>query len=150
MQIAIFRKEAEVKYAPRASATALAPVLAMLAAVCRVQRPELVAHFLPTGKGRSGFARQDSVTRSELHHLADCRRAGVLTPEATATLAKAWIVPESELGRKPKNGGERDWLSTGQSILIYCKDRIGVISLERADIFTVDPEGSDISVTVID
>jgi hypothetical protein len=148
MRIAIFRKDAEVSYASKASAASLAPMLAMLAAVCRVKRPAVLAHFLPTAKGRSPFARMATVTRSELHHLADCRRNGVMTDEASATLAKAWIVPESDLGRAPKSG-ERDWNSTGQSVLLWAK-KVGAISLDKGDCFTVDPEGSDISVTVID
>ena len=149
MQVAVFRKDTEgVKYAPKSSAKVLGIILDTLSAVTRFPRPEVIGHFMPTGKGRSAFARQKSVTRPELHHLADCRRAGVLTPEAKATLAKAWIVPAGELGRAPK-GKERDWNSTAQSILIFLKDRVGTIAADN-DVTVVAPDGSDLSVIVID
>jgi hypothetical protein len=147
--IAIFRKDAEgIVYPSKVSATVLAPFLAMLTAKVRVKRPQLVEHFLPTSRGRSAFARQTAVTRSDLHHLADCRRNGVMTDRARATLACAYIVAPDEIGRAPKTG-ERDYDSAAQSILLYLKDRVGTYSLSESDVFTVDPLGSDISVTVV-
>jgi hypothetical protein len=146
MRIAIFRKDAEVKYTAKASAKATAPILTMLAATSRFDRPEMIQHFLPTGKGKSAFAKQATVTRAELHHLGHCTAKGIMTPEAEATLAKAWFVPAEEIGRKPKNG-ERDYNSAGQSILIYAK-RIGAICSDH-DMVTVDPYGSDVSTAVV-
>ena len=63
-------------------------------------------------------------------------------------MAKAWIVPEAELGRPPKVK-DRDWNSTAQSILIFIKDRIGTVAADH-DVMVVDTEGSDLSVVVID
>jgi len=148
MRVFIFRKDAGVKYPAKVSAKRLAPALAVLAATVRVARPGVVAHFLPDGKGRSKFARQAPVTRADLHHLADAQRAGVMTDRAKATLARGWEVPADELGRAPKNG-ERDYNSTAQSLLIFLKDRLGAITLAEADVLTVDPSGSDVSVIVV-
>lgn len=147
--IMICRKESEVSDFPKkATKGERETILTELTAKLRVKRDNIVSFFLPTTKGRSEFARLATVTRSELHHLADCRRNGVMTPEAKATVKKGWIVPESDLGRAPK-GGERDWESTAQSILIFCKDRIGAVSADHG-VYTVDNGGTDISVVVID
>ena len=148
MQIAIFHKASEVKYAPKASAKTLAPMMNMILAKFRVKRESVLALFLPSANGRSIFARMPVVTRSELHHLADCRRNGVMTDEADVTLSKAWIVPADEYGRKVPVT-EDDYASTAQSILLWCKS-VGKYSLSESDLFTVDPLGSDISVIVID
>jgi hypothetical protein len=144
----IFRKESEVSTFPKkVSKESRVAAITTITAKLRVRRDEVIAFFLPTASGRSKFARLDTVTRAELHHLQDCYRNGVLDDAAAATLSKGWAVPESDLGRAPKNG-ERDWGSTAQSILLYCKDRIGHGSL-AADVYTVDPGGSDISVVVV-
>jgi hypothetical protein len=73
----------------------------------------------------------------------------VVTDRYNAILACGWEVPAEDLGRAPKNGGERDWSSTAQSILLYVKDRIGQTSLGETGVYTVALDGSDVSVVVL-
>jgi hypothetical protein len=150
MRVLIFRKDAEgVTYPKSASKAVTDNILSALAVLVRVKRPATVEHFLPTSRGRSPFARQTAITRADLHYIANCEREGVVTDRYREVLACGWEVPAEDLGRAPKNGGERDWSSTAQSILLYAKDRVGVTSLAEGDLFTVSPDGLDISVAVV-
>jgi hypothetical protein len=123
-------------------------IVGALAVATRVKRPELVAHFMPTTRSLSAFAKQEPVTRAELHHLAKCQSEGHMTAQADATLTKAYVVDTGDLGREPKFG-ERDWKSTGQSILLYIKDRIATVAADHG-VIVADTFGTDVSVTIID
>ena len=149
MRVIIFRKDNEsAVYPPKAAKAVTGAIREALSLVVRVKRHAVVDHFLPTGAGRSAFARQATVTRADLHHLANCTREGVMDERGESILARGWVVPESDLGRAPKNGGERDWNSTAMSILLYVKDRVGVTSLDGG-VYTVAPDGSDVSVVIV-
>lgn len=147
MRVMIFRKDADgVTYPKKADAEAMDTAMVEIIGRSRVNRSAVIGHFMPTSRGRSAFARQTAIKRADLHHLADCVRNGVLTPAAERTLSAGWEVPADNLGRPPKNG-ERDWHSTGHSILLYVKDRIGQATAD-AGFHTVSPDGSDVSVIV--
>ena len=96
----------------------------------RVRRPGFVEHFLPSGNGRSKFARQSPVSHAELVALGTALRAGKLDKATKATLAKGWIVPADSLGRASalaKSDGPDN--STGQSLLLWAKQRVAPTGL---------------------
>jgi len=100
----------------------------------RVRRPGFVAHFLPTGKGKSQFARQEAVTHAELVALGTAIKAGKLAKSHKATLAKGWVVPADSLGRASalaKSDGPDN--STGQSLLLWAKQRVAPTGLCAGD-----------------
>lgn len=72
----------------------------------RVARPELVDYIL------SGAFTDDEAVPQNVIDNPDRRKAEY--PEA------GWIIPETCLGRPPKNG-ERDYDSTAQSVLLWIK-----------------------------
>ena len=151
-KIMVFRKETEapVKYSSRVATSTVEEIKGSLRVATRVSRPGLTDHFLPTNVGKSNFAKSDTVTRAELHHLQACKRAKHMDAAAKATEAKGYVLTKKDLGRAPKNGGERDWNSTGQSILLYCKDRIATAAAEHGvTVASTDGADSDVSVIVI-
>lgn len=150
-KIMVFRKETEVpvKYSSRVAASTVEDIKGSLRVATRVSRPGLTDHFLPTSNSKSSFAKGDTVTRAELHHLQACKRAKHMDAAAKATEAKGFIVAKKDLGREPKNG-ERDFTSTAQSILLYCKDRIAKVADEHGIIVaSIDGADSDVSVIVL-
>lgn len=116
----IYRKSSPTP--TRKPSAAKAKAVAEALRVARVQRPELLDFFL------SG----------EFHRLPAIPAAVIDNPVKRITEHgdEAWAIPEGSMGRAPKSG-ERDYQSTGQSILLWCKKYLcetGVVSPDEISI----------------
>ena len=145
--ILIFRKAAEVEYGGKVKKALADEVTADLAEAVRVQRPEVVEFFLPTGRRQSLFAKLPEATEGERANVsawgAGHKSADAKAAKATIK-AKAFKVPTGSLGR-----GGTATPSQAQSILLWIKTRLAPAAAEHG-VTVAAEDGTDLSVLFID
>ena len=109
-QIRIYRKESAAKPVTKLAKATADEIRHRTSVLARVQRPDLLDHFMPTGNAKSAFHRQPAISPS----LAKNRGERILDHAD-----KGWTLPESCLGR----AGVAD-ASQAQSVLLWIKKHI--------------------------
>jgi hypothetical protein len=112
--IKVYRKECGAKPVNKLSKSEADKVRATVAAYSRVDRPELLDFFMPTGKGKSAFHRLPALSPQVIDN-----RPLRLVEHADA----GWVVPVSNLGRKAQSDPDaaQNDQSTAQSVLLWLK-----------------------------
>jgi hypothetical protein len=117
--IRIYRKSSADEAVAKMSKADRDAFLARVEAVSRVPRPDVLAHFLPSGSGRSAFHRQEAISPA----LAANRAVRVLDHAD-----KGWTVPAGNLGRVGAPTA-----SAAQSVLLWLKLHVVSAGLCSAD-----------------
>jgi hypothetical protein len=115
--IRIYRTESADKR-PETSKAKRDEIRERVAALSRVDRPEIMDHFLATGRGASDFYKQQALPASVVNNPAERR---------FRHSDKGWTVPEGSLGRKgAQTIGDADKArSTAESLRIWINKHLG-------------------------
>lgn len=119
MSIKVYRKDSTSKPVAKLAANKRNEIERIIGIRARVQRPSLLAHFMPASNGKSSFHRQDSLPAA----VIDNRPERIINHSD-----KGWVIPSDSLGRK----GNAD-ASQAQSILLWVKQHIVANGLASAD-----------------
>jgi len=112
--IRIYRKQSGAEPVSKMSKAKRDAVAAKVSAYSRVDRPELLAFFMPSGSGKSEFHKLPALAPQ----IIDNRPLRI-----TEHSGLGWTVPVSNLGRKAQTDPEaaQNDASTAQSVLLWLK-----------------------------
>jgi hypothetical protein len=121
--IILVRRMTDFIYPAKMSAANASEIRDAIRLNSRVYREDLVEFFLPTGRGRSPFSRLETVSRPEMHRLADVMDRGTekqIADYLASFVGRSYVLSMNDLGRCKSDPDK----STGQSVLLWTKKNL--------------------------